>query len=398
MKIHRSLAEAVATALASILSEGRQSEDVVASLLQTHPQWGSRDRRYVAENVYDCVRHCRWYAWCGETGENAAGYYMDIQGVRNILTHPGEDFTGYWPHLDAARILAKSQSGDAPRSIVESIPDWLDALGAAALGEAWDAELHALNQPARMCLRVNTLLTTRNKVQAQLLKDGTTCLAPEDAPAALVPQGKLHLQNHVLIREGYVEIQDVSSQRVAAAMQLQPGLKVLDVCAGAGGKSLHIAALMQNRGSILACDVSEHKLKELERRAKRARVRCITTALLTEGFAEKHPAGFDRVLLDVPCSSLGVMRRKPDLKWKLSAPKLDEIIALQKSILFRYASCVKPGGLLTYSTCSILPQENEGQTAAFLAEFPAFSLVNEQKIAAASSGYDGFYIAVMKRS
>jgi 16S rRNA (cytosine967-C5)-methyltransferase len=323
---------------------------------------------------------------------------MDIQGVRNILTYPEENFIEYWPHLQAEKIRAKSQSKDAQRSIRESIPEWLDEFGASALGDGWDAELHALNEPAKMCLRVNTLLTTRSKVQAQLLREGTTCLAPDDLPAALVPEGKLHLQNHVLLNDGYVEIQDVSSQLVAAAMELTPGLKVLDVCAGAGGKSLHIAALMENRGSILSCDVSEGKLKELERRAKRARVRCITTTLLTEQFAEKHRAGFDRVLLDVPCSSLGVMRRKPDLKWKLSPAKLDEITGLQKSILFRYASCVKPGGLLIYSTCSILPRENEEQVAAFLAEFPAFSLQQEHKISAAASGYDGFYIAVMKRS
>jgi 16S rRNA (cytosine967-C5)-methyltransferase len=397
MRIHNTLVAAAARATETIFEQKRQSEDAVAALLKSDPRWGSRDRQFLAENVYDVVRFRRWYEWAGELSTDSTSYYADLIGVRLLLTDDTPEVRAHWAHLDADAIIARAQSGTASVELRESIPDWLHTLGSEQLGAAWEAELHALNEPAKFCLRVNTLLTTRDKAKARLQRDGVVCDAPVDYPDLLVPEKKLNLRNIGIFNEGHLEVQDASSQRVAPLMQLQPGMRVLDACAGAGGKTLHMATFMQNRGSITATDVNEQKLKELERRAKRGHVRIITARKLEDGFSAKHHNAFDRVLLDVPCSSLGVMRRKPDLKWTLTESKMEGIIYIQAQILRDFAPCVKVGGLLVYSTCSILPMENEEQKTRFLDAHPGFSLLSESKVSPSVTGYDGFYICVMRR-
>jgi 16S rRNA (cytosine967-C5)-methyltransferase len=184
---------------------------------------------------------------------------------------------------------------------------------------------------------------------------------------------------------------------VAPFLQIKPGMRVIDACAGAGGKTLHIACLMQNKGSILAMDKEQKKLEELERRAHRAGVRIIHTSTATKQEIEKNKETADCLLLDVPCSGLGVLKRNPDAKWKLTPAFMAEIQLTQAQIINDYSAMLKLGGLMVYATCSILPMENQMQVQQFLQNNPnKFELQGEQTIMP-SQGFDGFYMACLKK-
>jgi 16S rRNA (cytosine967-C5)-methyltransferase len=216
-----------------------------------------------------------------------------------------------------------------------------------------------------------------------------------------VIHSKKNFRNFPAYKNGLFEVQDVSSQLVAPMLDAQPGMLVIDGCAGAGGKTLHIAALMQNKGEILAVDVNEKKLEQLPVRASRAGINTIepfAAEQLTLGTQTKLRNAVDRILLDVPCSGLGVLRRKPDAKWSLSLQFIKELVQRQADILDKYAPMLKPEGILVYSTCSILPMENEKQVQSFLErQNGIFELLEEKRVSPAQTGFDGFYMAKLKR-
>ena len=200
-------------------------------------------------------------------------------------------------------------------------------------------------------------------------------------------------------KNGWFEVQDASSQKVAEVLNPKPGMRVIDACAGAGGKSLHIASLMENKGQVIALDIYGNKLKELKRRARRNGAHNIEPRVIdSTKVIKKLKASADKVLIDAPCSGLGVLRRNPDAKWKLQPEFLEKIKNTQQEILSSYSSMVKPGGQLVYATCSILPSENSEQVSTFLSSEAGkdFSLVKEEKIYASKSGFDGFYIALLQ--
>ena len=204
-----------------------------------------------------------------------------------------------------------------------------------------------------------------------------------------------------VFKKGAFEVQDASSQLVAEFLDVKPGMKVVDTCAGAGGKTLHIAAIMENKGQIVAMDIYESKLKKLKIRAKRNGVHNIDLKVLdsTKPIKKLYEKA-DRVLIDAPCSGLGVLRRNPDSKWKLKPEFIEDIKKVQEEVLQKYASMVKPGGKLVYATCSILPSENEKQIEIFLKSESGqkFKLVKDQSILAHKSGYDGFYMALLEKN
>ena len=199
---------------------------------------------------------------------------------------------------------------------------------------------------------------------------------------------------------GYFEVQDASSQLVAAYLDVKPGMKVVDTCAGAGGKTLHLASLMQNKGQIIAMDIYESKLRKLKVRAKRNKAHNIDMRVIdsTKPIKKLHGKA-DRVLIDAPCSGLGVIRRNPDSKWKLQPEFIDNIKKIQQEILQSYSKMVKPGGKMVYATCSILPSENQNQVKTFLASEAGkdFTFVSDKKVMAHISGFDGFYMALLEK-
>lgn len=390
MKLHRNLAQAVVTAVASTLEGQQVASRALDRLFSANPKWGKRDRSFVAETTYEIVRWRRLLEYGAEYTQGWA--LLAAQLTRQGLELPDwEEFAAF----DAERIRERLQASELPRAVRESIPDWLDELGARDLGERWDAEIGALNGEAPVVLRANTLKISRDELQARLQKEEIETADIERLPQALQLETRRSIAHLPLYKEGFFEFQDAASQLVVPLLRVQSGLRILDACAGAGGKTLHLAALIGNRGHIVASDVEAEKLAELRRRASRAGISCIETKLAPD---LSSTASFDRVLIDAPCSGTGTLRRQPDLKWRLTPEFLDQIVGRQREILMNYSALLKSGGFLVYATCSILPEENERQVEWFLGQGREFELVEQRVISTAETGFDGFFMALLKKA
>jgi 16S rRNA (cytosine967-C5)-methyltransferase len=399
-RLHPNLVKACIQGLQQIFSEGKHADSIVNNLLKSNPKWGSSDRKFIAETIYDMVRWWRklWYLTGKEPSLYEAGLWR-LCGVyfitKDIRLPEWKEFAD----IDETVILEREARAQGARVIRESIPDWLDALAEGELGEVWDKEITELNRQAHFIIRTNTLKITRDILQEELKKDNTETSVIPHHPDALLVEERKRIFTTEPFQNGWFEVQDASSQEVAYFMDLKPGMRVVDACAGGGGKSLHCAALMQNKGRIIALDIFEWKLKELKRRAKRAGVSIVETRLIESSKTiKKLGESADRVLIDAPCSGLGILKRNPDIKWKLSTESLENIKREQAKVISDYSVMVKKGGKLIYATCSILPSENEKTVAHFLSEHPNFKLVNEKKVMPSDRGFDGFYMAMMERS
>jgi 16S rRNA (cytosine967-C5)-methyltransferase len=304
----------------------------------------------------------------------------------------------YFQDSPVRRIKGKFDQAQSVRKIKESIPDWMDALGVAELGKQWDKEISALNKQAPVVLRANTLRASRLQLEKALnTAEIETTVDPKYKDALILKERKNVFKTDAF-KSGLFEVQDASSQLVAEYLDVKPGMRVIDTCAGAGGKTLHLAALMENKGQIIAMDIYSGKLKELKRRAKRAGAHNITTRPIESSKTiKKLKESADRVLIDAPCSGLGVLKRNPDAKWKLQPEFLEKIKQTQSEILENYSKLVKKGGQLVYATCSVLPSENEKQVLHFLEKNEDFLFVKEKKVSPSKSGYDGFYMALLER-
>ncbi|MFL1897313.1 RsmB/NOP family class I SAM-dependent RNA methyltransferase [Aquimarina sp. 2-A2] len=401
MRLHRNLVFAVVDGLREIFNEGKYADKVVRNLLKRDKRWGSRDRSFVAETLYEIVRWKRLYSEIAEVGapysrENAFRLFAVWATLRGI-TLPD------WKQIEPTptrRIKGKFDELIKIRKYRESIPDWLDALGEKELGAKWDKEIAALNIQAPVVLRANTLKITRDKLRSVLEDQEVDTEFIKGYPDALQLTERMNVFSSKAFTDGFFEVQDASSQLVAQFLDVKPGQRVVDTCAGAGGKSLHIAALMENKGQIIAMDIYENKLKELKRRTRRAGAHNIETRVIesTKDIKKLHGKA-DRVLIDAPCSGLGVLRRNPDAKWKLQPEFLDQIRETQRTILNDYSKIVKAGGKLVYATCSILPSENEQQVKNFLASEAGqeFNFIKDKKVLSHVSGYDGFYMALLEK-
>jgi 16S rRNA (cytosine967-C5)-methyltransferase len=400
MRLHRNLVYTVIASMKLIFNEEEYADKVVEKALKRDKRWGARDRKFVAETIYEMVRWKR--------------LYNEIAGTKNHYTNENvwKNFAvfailkGYklpdWNQLQGVperRIKGKFDELQKTRVFKESIPDWMDDLAVKELGEKhWSKEIVALNKQAEVVLRVNTLKTNKLSLRKKLADEGIiTDFIPGYTDAL-----KLVERANVFVTEsfklGLFEVQDASSQLVADYLDVKPGMKVIDTCAGAGGKTLHMASLMENKGQLIATDIYESKLKKLKKRARRAGVHNVTTKPLDSTKVMKKMKGTaDRVLIDAPCSGIGVLRRNPDSKWKLQPEFVDNIKKIQAEILENYSALVKVGGKLVYATCSILPSENENQVQLFLKNHPEFKFVKENKVSVHTSGFDGFYMALLER-
>lgn len=394
-KIYPAHLEAIAGALQNIFREGAYADREIARVLKADGKRGSRDRAFIAEQTYGVVRWFRLLKHLSGRGEPTTREdFWRLTGIHLILQ--GYELPNWreFGELDPEKIKEEWARTQVQRSLRESIPDWLDALGAKELPERWDATLGALNEQAPVVLRANTLKTNVAEVQKALAQDG---VATEPiAEAALRVTERRNLFRTRAFKDGLFELQDFSSQQAAPFLETEPGMTVVDACAGAGGKSLHLAALLENKGRLLSLDIHDWKLKELKKRARRAGVTNLETRPITTTKVIKRLAGrADRLLLDVPCSGLGVLRRNPDAKWKLSPEFIDRVVTEQRDILSRYARMVKPGGKMVYATCSILPRENDEQVDTFLASEAGanWRLEAKRSFYPDTDGYDGFFVA-----
>ena len=400
MRLHRNLVFTVIDSLNSIFNEGVYADKAVEFALKKDARWGARDRKFVAETIYEIVRWKRLYNEIAETKDHFSRENLwKLFTVWAVLRGIQLPDWKYFENAPERRIKGKFDQVQNIRKIKESIPDWLDELGELELGKKWDQELTALNKQAPVVLRTNTLRTSRQKLEKILADNEIETKIDPNFKDALVLAERKNVFRTDAFQSGFFEVQDASSQLVAEFLEVKPGMRVVDTCAGAGGKTLHLAALMENKGQIIAMDIYAGKLKELKRRAKRAGAHNIQPRLIESSKTiKKLKESADRVLIDAPCSGLGVLKRNPDAKWKLLPEFIENIKKTQAEILNSYSKLVKKGGKLVYATCSILPSENEEQVAAFLENNPNFSLVNENKVSPSKSGYDGFYMALLERN
>ena len=402
MRLHRNLVYTTIDSLNAIFNDGEYADKVVARALKKDKRWGSTDRKFVAETIYEIVRWKRLYTEIAEVKEPfVRDNLWRIFAVWAVLRgYPIPD----WKQLEGTperKIKGRFDELSKTRSLKESIPDWMDDLGVKELGEkVWATEIAAQNQPAKVILRVNTLKTNKEKLRAILMDLNIETDFLDGHNDALVLRERANVFLTDAFKEGFFEVQDANSQLVAAFLDVQPGMRVVDTCAGAGGKTLHLASLMENKGQLIAMDLYESKLKQLKLRAKRngafnIEYKIIDSTKVIKKLAEKA----DRVLIDAPCSGLGVLKRNPDAKWKLQPEFIENIKKVQAEVLESYARIVKPGGKLVYATCSILPSENQEQVNRFLTTDigKSFTFVEDRKILASTSGFDGFYMALLTR-
>lgn len=405
MKLYKGLVQASIEALQEIFLNHRQADKVVEKVLKSNKKWGSRDRSFIAENTYEIVRWWRLIITVHSQSDAIPqpDQFWEIFGTWLLIkplhfkTNDSIELPD-WPEFSAiptTTIPERYESAIAIRKIAQSIPDWLDETGEKELGPLWDKELIASNKPAPVVLRVNTLKSNLTSVQ-QVFGEENVKLLPgiSDALQLNKRQNVFSLEAY---KNGFFEVQDAGSQLIGSFLEVEPGQTVIDACAGAGGKTLHLAALMQNRGKIISMDIEERKLTELEKRATRNGVKILTTRLIesTATITSLHTSA-DRLLLDVPCSGLGVLRRNPDTKWKLRPEFLDSIRRTQWHILSTYSKMVKKGGKMVYATCSLLPSESEEQVQRFINEFgDQWEFIKQHRTSIADDGFDGFYMALL---
>ena len=396
MRLHIVLIIGLRQALAEALFGDKYADKVIEKELKANKKWGSKDRAFVAESFYDIIRWKRKLAfYMGEDiRKNNLYNLIATYLVLNKWEIPGfDEFKG----IDFRKIEERLDLKIDNPAVEHSVPDWLYELVQKNYPKQVDEIFTALNEQAQVYIRVNTLKTTTEDLITALATDGVEVERIEGRDDALVLVERKNVFRTNAFQDGWFEVQDLSSQLVAEALDPQPGTRVFDVCAGAGGKTLHIASLMQNKGQIIALDLYEWKLKELKRRAKRAGAHNIKTRPIIAKTIKRLKDSADALLIDAPCSGLGVLKRNPDAKWKLDAAFIERITKEQEEILQNHSKVLRKGGKMVYATCSILPEENEQQVEKFLANNPEFSLVKQETLLPNKTGNDGFFIAVLER-
>jgi len=398
MKFYRNTVLAVIQILNEVFNEKRYADKVIEHVLKQNPKWGGRDRRFIAESAYEIIRWYRLIQECaGVTTLNEENGYR-IFGTWCVLNEISPPDWDEFSRINPDKILKTYEKARQIFKVRESIPDWLDELGRKEVPVRWEEEIHAMNAKAEVVLRTNTLKITRTELHKKLREHNVESEIVSWCPDALVLTRRQNVFRLPLFKEGLFEMQDASSQNVGLFLQVQPGMRVIDACAGSGGKTLHLSALLENKGKVIAMDLEQWKLDELKKRARRGGATNIEPKLIDSNKTIKRlSSSADRLLLDVPCSGLGVLKRNPDAKWKLTPAFIETVKQSQADILNNYSTMLKPGGLMVYSTCSLLECENEGQVGQFLQKNAGAYRLLKEKRHWPSEGFDGFYMALIEK-
>lgn len=421
-----------------ILANPRKPADaLVGAYFRDRRYIGSGDRREVAERVYGILRRLAQLTWWLQRGGRVSPPDGRLLVAADLALHEawslerlqrnfdGERFKPEQLDHDERQVLSHvvghgldhPEQSDAVRF---NIPDWIEPQLRQTFGADWQAEYKALRQPAPLDLRINTLKGDRDQAMAALKAEQIEIQPARLSPLGLRATGRPPLVTGPAFKSGLVEIQDEGSQLVALLAGARPGMRVVDFCAGAGGKTLALAAGMDNKGSLVACDISAPRLERAITRLRRAGVHNVTQRPLDatgRKWIKRSAGSFDRVLVDAPCSGTGTWRRNPDARWTLTQQDIDELTVKQAGILAEASRLVKPGGRLVYATCSLLPDENDRQVENFLAAHADFVLVPLDKVWREALGgeppngidgqtmhltparhdTDGFFVAVLER-
>jgi len=403
MKWHYNLLIGVINGLEEIFLLNKPAIKVVDKLIDENKKWGARDRKFVSSTIFDTVRWIRKYGYCSNIKELATRKNLwDILGTAIVLKGQIIPNLMEFSNINSKEILKNESEIINNRKINESIPDWLDQIGINDFGESlWNKEVSAFNTRSSLVLRCNTLKTNIKELKNLLKVENIDTVLKKEYPDALFVKEHKKVINLNSYKLGLFEIQDANSQKVATSCNLKPGMTIIDACAGAGGKTIHMASIIKNEGEIIALDPHDSKLKELEKRAKRNGVKIIKTL---NTFKSKNISNLigkaDRVLIDAPCSGLGVLKRNPDAKWKMNPEKIKKLINTQQYLINFWSKYIKPGGELIYATCSIFHQENKEQIKIFLDNKVGkkFIIKNEKTYFSHTTGFDGFYIVQLKKN
>lgn len=425
----------------SIVNSNRPADALIDSFFRSHRYLGSHDRRFIAETTYGVLRHLRKCEWAlNSILEDADQPLHENDRILLLIivylflfTAPKDidaDLvsknlrTQRWKKKLPALFKAfSSLPMTMPRSPRErlgleySFPDWMIGRFIHEYGEnETESLVSSLNAQAPLTLRVNTLKATREQCREELLRQGIETTRTTLSPFGLTVGKRINVFSLSIFRNGWFEVQDEGSQLLPYFVDPKPSIKLLDVCAGAGGKTLEFAALMKNRGEIYATDINQRRLDELRRRVKRAGAQNIRVHEIrsVEELSKRFAVFFDIVFIDAPCSGLGTLRRNPGMKWSVSEQTVREVSEKQQSILSSCAPLVREGGLLVYATCTLLNQENEDQIEKFLSTHidfapakPAKALESFDETKSKSGsfikllphihGTDGFFFAVLQK-
>jgi 16S rRNA (cytosine967-C5)-methyltransferase len=419
--------------LAAIDLGERPADDVAADYFRRRRYIGAKDRGHIAGHVYTVLRHRSALDWW------IAKHPVDIGPKSRVLAAlvlaeswrpevvaaccDGDRFRPA-PLTEAEDRLLRGlttrtlRHPEMPRAVASDLPDWLEPYFERVFGKGLEREMAALNALASIDLRVNLLKADWETARRALAAEGVAAEPTPWSPVGLRLAERVPLGGLSAFKEGLVEVQDEGSQITALLADARPGMRVVDFCAGAGGKTLALAAGMANRGKLVACDVSAHRLERAVRRLRRAGVGNAERRVLTserDKWVKRHAGGFDRVLIDAPCLGTGTWRRNPGDKWRVTPEDLVSLIVRQQEILRSAARLVRPGGRLVYATCSVLREENEEQAEAFLSAEPEFSVVPATRawsetiggpspggdrylrLTPARHGTDGFFVAIFER-
>ncbi len=400
MHISNQMFHDIADALIMVFKDNLYASKAIMISFKNHKEWDNQKKGYFSDIIYDIVRYWRllWYLYKKEPNLEKRDllnliriyFFYKEKRIFNPLKIKNIDYN----ILEKSLIYAKDI-----RVLKESIPDWLDQIGTYELGKRWDNIIRSLNQKPNIVIRTNTLKITRDELINLFKNEGIRVQKIEVTPDALTLKDRTNVFRLKSFKEGFFEVQSDASQMVSILLDPKPGMRVVDVCAGEGSKTLHISTLMKNKGKIIAMDTHEWKLKELRRRAVKANIENIEVRTIDTSKAYKRLKGkADRVLLDAPCSGLGTLRRNPDIKWKLSLLDLKRLKELQINLLDIYSQLLKIEGRMVYSVCSILPSEGEQQIKAYLErQGKKFQLITEKRYWPDIDNTDGFYMALIKR-
>lgn len=425
---------AAAIDLMSLIYSGWQegsrapADTIIASYFKERRYIGSKDRGAVSALVYAVLRQGAALEWRLERAGLAANPRVLVLGALVLLEGQKLEALGEWlngerhcaaPLNETERhvlsgLVGESLTHDAmPDAVRYNYPDWMEAPLKAALGVDFVPAMEAMAREAQVDLRVNTIKTTRERVMKLLQDAGYDPVALPLTPNGIRLQKRGPMFTLPAFRDGAFEMQDAGSQIAAALVNAKPGDKVIDFCAGAGGKTLAVAASMQNRGRLLAWDVNAKRLAQMPKRLARAGVHNVQIRVLAsenDAFVKRHKLSADWVLIDAPCTGSGTWRRSPDLKWRTSAKDLAELTVIQANILASAARLVKPGGKMVYVTCSLFNEENSQQIEQFLSRNKDFHIASLSpsldtitqgestlRLWPHRHGTDGFFAAVLQR-
>lgn len=427
--------------LDKVLESNLPADSLIDTFFRSHKYLGSHDRRFIAETTYGLLRHLRKCEFLlnyltknlkKEIKQKEKRFLLIIIYLISVdkpdisETYLEQFVKGKFINEDILKELItglRQNPEIVGKDIIEtmgikySYPDWMIEYLHAQYGqEECEKICDSLNQPAPLNLRVNILKTTVDECKIELEKEGVITFHTNFSPFGLTVAKRINVFSLKAFRNGWFEVQDEGSQLIPLIVDPKPNAKLLDLCAGAGGKTLEFSMLMKNRGEIFATDINKFRLEELRKRAKRAGAQNIRVKQIKDvsDLSDQYAEYFDIVFIDSPCTGLGTIRRNPGMKWKITKQTLSEICKKQASLLSNCDPLLKKGGRLIYATCSILKEENEEQIEKFLSLNSNYQLIklNEKlkdsgiqliendcymKLMPHIHGTDGFFCAVIEK-